>query len=147
MTRRLRPRLRWLAAVLAIGLGCGAGAPGEPDHIKVQHVLIGFRGSVPGKTLVRSREEAASVAREVFDRARKGEDFDRLVRIFTDDRFPGIYEMANHGVEAPPGVAARSGMVPAFGDVGFALAVGEVGLAEYDPATAPYGWHVIKRLE
>ncbi|MFT5049926.1 MAG: peptidyl-prolyl cis-trans isomerase B (cyclophilin B) [Chlamydiales bacterium] len=41
----------------------------------------------------------------------------------------------------------REQMVPAFGDVGFLLEVGEVGLAPFDPAKSPYGWHVIKRLE
>ena len=38
-------------------------------------------------------------------------------------------------------------MVPAFGEVGFSLAPGEIGIAEYDPVKSPYGWHVIKRLE
>jgi parvulin-like peptidyl-prolyl isomerase len=38
-------------------------------------------------------------------------------------------------------------MVPAFGDVGFTLRVGEIGLAPHDPTTSPFGWHVIKRIE
>ncbi|MEZ6014972.1 MAG: peptidylprolyl isomerase [Planctomycetota bacterium] len=41
----------------------------------------------------------------------------------------------------------RTGLVPAFGDIGFALEVGAVGLAPYDAATSPFGWHVIKRLQ
>jgi hypothetical protein len=41
----------------------------------------------------------------------------------------------------------RSGLVPAFGDVGFAQEVGAVGLARYDEQDAPFGWHVIKRLK
>lgn len=40
----------------------------------------------------------------------------------------------------------RAAMVPAFGDVGFGLEVGEVGIAGYDEKTSPFGWHVIKRL-
>lgn len=40
----------------------------------------------------------------------------------------------------------RAAMVPAFGDVGFSLEVGEVGLAGYDEKASPFGWHVIKRL-
>lgn len=40
----------------------------------------------------------------------------------------------------------RAAMVAAFGDVGFALAEGEVGLAEFDEEKSPFGWHVIKRL-
>lgn len=38
-------------------------------------------------------------------------------------------------------------MVGAFGNVGFPLKVGEVGLAEYDPTESKYGWHIIKRLK
>ena len=38
-------------------------------------------------------------------------------------------------------------MVPAFGNVGFKLAVDEIGVADYDPTTSPYGWHVIKRVK
>jgi parvulin-like peptidyl-prolyl isomerase len=38
-------------------------------------------------------------------------------------------------------------MVPAFGEVGFALAPGEIGMAPYDARKSPYGWHIIKRLE
>jgi len=40
----------------------------------------------------------------------------------------------------------RGAMVPAFGDVGFGLGVGEVGLATYDTDASPFGWHIIKRL-
>jgi parvulin-like peptidyl-prolyl isomerase len=42
---------------------------------------------------------------------------------------------------------SRAKMVQAFGDVGFSLGVGEVGLAVFDPKTSKYGWHIIKRLE
>ena len=38
-------------------------------------------------------------------------------------------------------------MVRGFGDVGFQLDVGEIGMAEYDPGTSQYGWHIIKRIE
>jgi hypothetical protein len=57
--------------------------------------------------------------------------------------------MANLGVEANMAeqVYPRDRMVPAFGDVGFPLAVGEIGLAEHDQQKSPYGWHVIKRVE
>ena len=41
----------------------------------------------------------------------------------------------------------RDKMVPAFGDVGFALEVGGVGLATHDETTSPFGYHVIRRVE
>jgi parvulin-like peptidyl-prolyl isomerase len=38
-------------------------------------------------------------------------------------------------------------MVPAFGNVGFKLAVGEIAVADYDPKTSPFGYHLIKRVK
>lgn len=40
----------------------------------------------------------------------------------------------------------RTGLVPAFGDVGFTLEVGAVGLAPFEASKSPFGWHIIKRL-
>lgn len=120
----------------------------EPDRITVQHILIGFTGSVPGKNIQRTKEEAKALAYELLARAQKGEDFDGLVKEYTDDAWPGTYGMANRGVTpASPNEYGRSNMVPAFGNVGFALAVDGIGVADYDPTTSPYGWHVIKRVK
>ena len=119
----------------------------EPKYITVQHILIGFKGSLRGKPITRSREEAAQMAKGLLERAKGGEDFGALVKEYTDDSFPGIYKMANKGVPTTSGVYSRTRMVPAFGDVGFPLAVGETGMASHDPRKSPYGWHVIKRLE
>lgn len=118
-----------------------------PQHVQVQHILIGFAGSVPGKAITRSKEEAKTLAYQVLERARKGEDFDELVRKYTDDSPPGIYGMAGAGVAPAAGEYARSGMVPAFGNVGFAISPGNIGMADYDPAASPFGWHIIKRLK
>jgi hypothetical protein len=121
----------------------------EPDYISVQHILIGFQGSLPGKPVSRTKEEAEQLANEIFAKVNAGEDFDALVKEYTDDAYPGIYKMANFGVPADRAnmVYPRQGMVPAFGDVGFPLAVGEVGMAAYDAQKSPYGWHIIKRVE
>lgn len=40
----------------------------------------------------------------------------------------------------------RAAMVPAFGDIGFALEVGAVDVAVYHEDNSPFGWHIIKRL-
>lgn len=121
----------------------------EPDYITVQHILIGFQGSVRGKNITRSQEAASELAQKVFEMAKSGKDFGQLVQEFTDDSYPGIYKMSNFGVpgDRSQNVFPRDKMVPAFGNVGFPLAVGEVGLAEYDARTSPYGWHIIKRIE
>jgi hypothetical protein len=118
----------------------------EPERIAVQHILISFAGA--GTSATRTREEAATLATETLRRARQGEDFGDLVRTLTDDSFPGIYRLCNTGIS--PRAAdeyRRGGMVPAFGNIGFALEVGEVAMASFDPQTSPYGWHIIKRRE
>ncbi|MCA9131643.1 MAG: peptidylprolyl isomerase [Planctomycetales bacterium] len=127
---------------------------GEPAYITVQHCLIGFSGSVPGKQIHRTKEEAEQLAQEILAQAEAGEDFEGLIRRHTDDAPPGIYKMANEGF---PGdmtsrvqsnfVFARNEMVAAFGDTGFPLEVGEYGLATYDPVKSPFGWHIVKRIK
>src|SRR6266853_819691 len=112
----------------------------EPDHIQVQHILIGFTGSVPGKNITRSLEEAKALAYQLLERAKKGEDFDALVKQYTNDMPPGIYGMSNNGVAPNPGEFARSKMVPAFGNTGFPLKVGEIGIADYDQTNSPFGY-------
>jgi peptidyl-prolyl cis-trans isomerase D len=121
----------------------------EPDRVTVQHILISFKGSISKETVTRTREEAEKLAFEIFERAKKGEDFDALVKEFTDDQHPGIYKMSNFDVEpqADQEEYPRNGMVKSFGDVSFKLPVNGIGLAEYDPDNSKYGWHIIKRLQ
>lgn len=118
-----------------------------PEHVQVQHILVGFSGSVPGKAIQRTQEEARKLAYELLERARKGEDFGALVARHTDDSPPGIYGMSGRGVAPGPGEYPRDGMVPAFGNVGFAISPGNIGIADYDPKASPFGWHIIKRLK
>ena len=117
-----------------------------PAHIEVQHILIGFAGSVPGKGITRTKDEAYKLAHEILDKARKGANFDSLVAKYTDDSPPGIYKMAAEGVPPQLGEYGRKQMVPAFGNVGFAISPGNIDIAEYDPTASPFGWHIIKRL-
>ena len=118
-----------------------------PDRVVVQHILVSFGDAIPGKKIARTRDEARALAEQLLERARKGEDFDALVKQYTDDQHPGIYAMFNTGLsprtrdEYP-----RQGMVPCFGDLSFSLAPGEIGLCEHDATRSPYGWHIIKRL-
>jgi len=118
-----------------------------PAHVTVQHILIGFAGSVPGKGITRTQAQAKELAYQILERARKGENFDELVKKYTDDSPPGIYKMsatgANHGADEFP----REQMVPAFGNVGFNISPGNIGIADYDPKASPFGWHIIKRLK
>lgn len=112
--------------------------PEQPDAaIEVQHCLVAFMGSGVAKA-TRSKEDAETLAHALYLQAYGGSDFDALVKLNTDDSSPGIYPMT---------VTSRKGMVSAFGDVGWRLKVGEIGLAVYDPKTSPFGWHIIKRTK
>jgi parvulin-like peptidyl-prolyl isomerase len=121
----------------------------EPQHITVQHILISFKGAVPDPKVTRTKQEAEALAKELFERAKKGEDFDALVKGYTDDQYPGIYNMSNFNVtpDSKKPEYSRSQMVKAFGDVGFSLKVGDIGMAVFNPETSKYGWHIIKRLK
>jgi|GEM_PF-1128242 len=134
-----------LLGVLPIFVFCNK----EPDRVTVQHILIAFKGSIPKEDLIRNRNEAELFAKEIFERAKNGEDFDALVKEFTDDQHPGIYKMSNIGIDPDKSrdEYPRARMVKAFGDVSFKLGMNEIGLAEYDPETSKYGWHIIKRIE
>jgi len=130
-----------------------SGSSGSIDHIQVQHILIGFndavgfQGNPPPKAAARTQDQAKTLAYDLLNQAKSGADFDKLVADNTDDSPPGIYGMSNTGVDPAQGEYPREGMVPAFGNVGFALKVGEIGIADYDPGTSPYGYHIIKRIK
>ena len=121
----------------------------EPERVEVQHILISFQGAIPDEKVTRTQEEAETLAKELLERAKSGEDFDALVKEYTDDQHPGIYRMSNVGI--PPDAASqefsRERMVKAFGDVSFSLNVNEIGMTNYDPTASKYGWHIIKRLK
>lgn len=130
---------------------------GGPENITVQHILVGFNGSVPGKEILRTKDESHALAQKLLERAKAGEDFAQLVEEFTNDQSPGIYAMSNFSFDMSEEstkeknegetIYPRAGMVRAFGDVSFSLAPGEIGMTEYDATQSPYGWHIIKRLK
>jgi parvulin-like peptidyl-prolyl isomerase len=141
-------RLLALGLVLMVPvLALGAKKPPEPPVVKVQHILVAFKGSVPSKTIERTKAEAQALADELLERARGGEEFDALVKEYTADKYPGIYVLTNTGAPRRSGAQMREQMVPGFGDVAFRLAVGEIGMAQHHGVNSPFGWHVIKRLE
>jgi peptidyl-prolyl cis-trans isomerase C len=117
----------------------------EPQHIQVAHVLIAFAGT--GTEATRPKAEAEKLANDVLARAKKGEDFNKLAAELSDDTGGGVYGMANLGVKPAGGEYARNQMVAAFGDVGFKLEVGGIGMSAFDPKTSPFGWHIIKRVK
>jgi hypothetical protein len=113
--------------------------PELPDEkIEIQHVLIAFKGAPRMTKVTRSKDEAKVLAQKVYAEAIGGGDFLALVKKYTDDSAPGIYSVTKAG---------RTGYVKGFGDVGFRLKVGEIGVAPWDAKASPFGWHIIKRVK
>lgn len=144
-----------LVAATVSGLaaaGCGEDGPvtprpADPQHISVQYLLVGFAGSIPGRTIARSKAGAESLAVSLYDRARSGEDFDDLVRTWSDSPQQDTVGLANYGVTPAAGEYTRASLVRNFGDVAFALEPDSVGLAGHDSLASPYGWYVILRID
>jgi len=143
-------------ALLAMPALSGTQAKAEPERVTVQHIRIAFKGSLPEDTKVtRSKEDAEKLALQIFKRAKAGEDFAAMVKMYTNDSFPGIYKMTNKGVmpDTAKQEFSRTSMATAFGDLSFGLEVGGIGLAVYDDgrvqfsARRPGDWHIIKRLK
>jgi parvulin-like peptidyl-prolyl isomerase len=135
-----------IAALLAV-IATAPASSAEPERIVCQHVLISFEGKLDGKEITRTKKEAKVLAYEIFDRAVAGEDFDALVKEYTNDSYPGMFKLANLKQPVLAGERARTELVAKFGDTAFRLDVGEVGIAVYNSYTSPFGWHIIKRLE
>ena len=113
--------------------------PEQPDEkIEIQHILISFQGAPRMSGVTRTKDEAKALAQKVYAEAVGGGNFDALVKQYTNDSAPGIYPMTKAG---------RAGMAKSFGDVGFRLKVGEIGVAPWDAKASPFGWHIIKRLK
>lgn len=111
----------------------------QPDEsIEIQHILIAFQGAPRMTGITRSKDEAKVLAQKVYAEVIGGGDFDALVKQYTNDSAPGIYPLTK---------ASRTGMVKGFGDVGFRLKVGEIGVSPWDATASPFGWHIIKRLK
>lgn len=140
-------------AVLLLCLaGCSTGnngsLGGEPEHVTVDHILIGVKQ--PGLDgVTRDATQARQLAYDLLDQLEKGGDWAALKRKHSDDPPPGgPYRMANRGATLRDSKEfARAGMVRSFGDVSFALDVGEMGMADYDRDNCKWGFHIVKRVK
>ncbi|HEU4339664.1 MAG TPA: peptidylprolyl isomerase [Planctomycetota bacterium] len=148
---------RWLPIVLCAALaGCDEkpkslvkpGAKGEPKKVRVLHVLIAFQGAErAAATVTRTQDEAEVLAGEILGRARRGEDFKKLVKDYSSDKVEGGYVVVNHGFPTHGAEKRRADLARSFANVSFSLGVGEIGLAPFHKLDSPFGFHVIKRIE
>jgi hypothetical protein len=118
------------------------GRDPKTTHAKVKHVLVSwdergeaFNGHQDKRAQGRSRKDADSLAVAVLKRARAGEDFDSLMKEFSED--PGS---AENGTTYD--VKPDAGLVFEFKRLALRLDVGESGLV-----LSKYGWHIMKRTE
>lgn len=108
----------------------------RPELLRAAHILL-------STTDPRTRREISDdnkrrkrlIAEKLLERAKKGEDFAKLVREFSED--PGS---KNNGGEY---VFPRGRMVPQFEAAAFALRAGEIS----DIVETKFGYHIIKSLE
>ena len=104
-------------------------------YLRAKHVLILTQNEETKESLPEAEKaEKKKQADEILARAKKGEDFDTLVKEFSED--PGTHSQ-------PDGYVFTSGeMVPEFENCVRGLGMDEIGFAE-----TSYGYHIIKRLD
>ena len=106
----------------------------DDDKITVKHILIMFPEGVTSDSGDEAKSETLNKAKEVLEKAKSGEDFDKLVEEYNED--PGQtkagYTFANDGT-----------MVQSFADAAFKTEVGKIS----DIVESLYGYHIIKRVD
>lgn len=115
----------------------------QPEKVRAAHVLISFKDPSdpnpnPGAKRdlpAAQKEEKKKLAESILARARKGDDFAKLAKEFSDD--PGSKDKGGEYT------FARGQMVPEFEAAAFSTPVGQVS----DLVTTVFGYHVIKVLE
>lgn len=106
-----------------------------PEVVAAQHVLVAYKGAKRApKTVTRSKADAKKRAEEALAKARKGDEFTQLVKVYSDE--PGAAERLGN-----LGKFKREAMVKPFADAAFALKVGDVS----EVVETEFGFHVIKR--
>lgn len=101
------------------------------------------------KIVIHSKEEAEASAEQIFKRARPDKDCNAAGKQYCDNRDPGVYGMANSGVQLETSLQefSRDQRSPALGMGGFKLEVGNIGMAGYHPKNSPSGYPIVKRIQ
>jgi len=102
-------------------------------QVRVAHLMVRAAEGMPESDLQAAKEKIT----ELYNKIRAGENWDALVKQFSDD-----VNSRDKGGELQWFGTGR--MIPSFEEAAFAL--NEPG-AITDPVQTPYGWHIIKLLE
>ena len=102
-------------------------------EIKVAHLMIRMNASAAKADSLTAKKKVD----ELYNRLKKGENWDKLVAQFSEDA-----GSAANGGELPPFGTGR--MIPSFEEVAFKMQKpGDIAA----PVQTPYGWHIIKLIE
>lgn len=88
------------------------------------------------ESITRTKEEALKRVQQCLVRVRSGEDWDALVKEYSDE--PGAGERGGD-----LGTFVRGQMVKAFSEAAFELRVGQIS----EVIETPYGYHIILRTQ
>jgi len=103
--------------------------------VMCRHIVVQWAGA-KDSTQSRTEEEARKRAEEALEKARKGEDFQTLIRTYSDK--------ANTVLAGDLGVFSREDMkMQGFADAAFALQPGGIS----DLVKTDFGYHIILRYE
>ncbi|HMJ90908.1 MAG TPA: peptidylprolyl isomerase [Candidatus Acidoferrum sp.] len=114
----------------------------QPELARVSHILIATRDLQTGLPYTPEQKTARKEkAQKLLERARKGEDFAKLVQENSEE--PGVKEDKGEYKFARAKDDPRRAMVPEFEKATFAMKSGEIS----DLVTSEYGFHIIKLHE
>ncbi len=104
------------------------------SEVKVQHVLIGWKGAPGARAATRSKQEADELTKKVFELVKSGTPMADLMKEYSED--PGSKDNARIYDVSPD-----TPMVEPFKNLSLRLKENESGVVK-----SPFGFHIIKRV-
>jgi peptidyl-prolyl cis-trans isomerase SurA len=101
--------------------------------VRVAHLMVRTQPNPSAE----QQEAAKAKVDEIYKRLQQGEEWDKLVRQFSEDR-----STAERGGELQPFGTGQ--MIPSFEEAAFALSPQD---SISEPVQTQYGWHIIKLIE